>query len=230
MNKKQFKPGDKKIFKYLGKPIPVKIIQTAKYGIECEFLASSPPVEKGEKMFCDPTLLFDEETTVRLCGCKEPCFEKGEQWGHLQGVMCKHQSEVDNDTGNGTVCYCLKFKERVEHYSNSYEHEHLLKIEKYGEFNCCGRAIIEKFMDELSLYNIYYNERTSGSSEKVANEQAHIFIINPDKDKLITLHKICYKFSSALNFSTKNAQIEEDGSIGLWIFVKKESANSNRAK
>lgn len=94
-----------------------------------------------------------------------------------------------------------------------------------GEIICCGRDIIEKFMNELNLYDIHYNERTSGSSEKVANEQAHIFITNPDKDNLITLHKICNEFSSTLDFSTKNAQIEEDGSIGLWIFVKKEIAN-----
>lgn len=127
MSIRQFKPGDKKIFKFLGELIPVKIIQTTKYGIECEFLESSPPVEKGEKMFCDPTLLFDEKPTVRLCGYKEQCFERGECWGHLAGVMCKHQSEVDNDTGNGTVGYCLKFKERVEHYSNSYAHEQILK-------------------------------------------------------------------------------------------------------
>lgn len=123
----QFKPGDKKILRHLGESIPVKVIQITKYGIECEFLASSPPVERGEKMFCDPSLLFNEEPTVRLCGCKEPCFEKGEQWGCLADVMCKHQSEVDNDTGNGTVGYCLKFKERIEHYSNSYAHEQLLK-------------------------------------------------------------------------------------------------------
>lgn len=123
----QFKPGDKKIFKYLGKPIPVKIIQTTKYGIECEFLVSSPPVEKGEKMFCDPTLLFDEKSTVRLCGYKEPCFERGECWGHLAGVMCKHQSEIENETGNGTVCYCLKYKVRTAHYDNSYRYNQLKK-------------------------------------------------------------------------------------------------------
>ena len=103
-----------------------------KYGIECEFLASSPPVENGEKMFCDPTLLFDEEPTVRLCGYKEPCFERGECWGHLAGVMCKHQSEIENESGNGTVCYCLKYKVRTVHYDNSYRYNQLKK-EKGGE-------------------------------------------------------------------------------------------------
>lgn len=66
----------------------------------------------------------------RICGYKEPCFEKGEQWGHLEGVMCKHQSEVDNDTGNGTVGYCLKFKVKTAHYDNSYRYNQLKKKEK----------------------------------------------------------------------------------------------------
>ena len=61
MSTHQFKPGDKKIFKILGKSIPVKVIQSTKYGIKCEVLASSSPVEKGEKVFCDPTRLFDEK-------------------------------------------------------------------------------------------------------------------------------------------------------------------------
>jgi len=28
-----------------------------------------------------------------LCGCKEPCFENGKSWGHLEGVMCDFLSE-----------------------------------------------------------------------------------------------------------------------------------------
>ena len=34
---------------------------------------------------------------MKHCGCQEPCFERGPQWGHLEGVMCKHMTErVDN--------------------------------------------------------------------------------------------------------------------------------------
>lgn len=86
----QFKPGDKKIFKHLGKSIPVKIIQTTKYGIECEFLASAPPVEKGEKMFCDPTLLFDEEpaVSVRSCiNCPNLINGKFEAYGDIKNIV-----------------------------------------------------------------------------------------------------------------------------------------------
>lgn len=72
---------------------------------------------------------------MRLCGYKESCFENGKQWGYLHGVMCKHQSEVDNDTGNGTVGYCLKFKERIEHYDNSYRYNQLKKEEENEKAN-----------------------------------------------------------------------------------------------
>lgn len=30
---------------------------------------------------------------MKICGCKEKCFEKGELWGHFSGILCKHLSE-----------------------------------------------------------------------------------------------------------------------------------------
>ena len=72
---------------------------------------------------------------MKLCGCKETCFERGECWGHLAGVMCKHQSEIDNETGNGTVCYCLKYKVKTSHYSNSYRYNQLKQEEENEKAN-----------------------------------------------------------------------------------------------
>jgi hypothetical protein len=53
---------------------------------------------------------------TKLCGCKEPCFEVGEQWGHLEGVLCKHSSEKPlNGEQVGT---CGKTGEVVRYYGS----------------------------------------------------------------------------------------------------------------
>lgn len=54
------KPGDKRLFRFRGKFIPVKIISILDYGIECEFLADFPPVRAGEKVICGTANLFKE--------------------------------------------------------------------------------------------------------------------------------------------------------------------------
>lgn len=47
---------------------------------------------------------------MKLCGCKEPCFVKGEVWGHLEGIICAHQTETETDR------ICDKTKEVVTTY------------------------------------------------------------------------------------------------------------------
>ena len=54
------KTGDKRLFRFRGKFIPVKIISILDYGIECEFLADFPPVKAGEKVICGTANLFKE--------------------------------------------------------------------------------------------------------------------------------------------------------------------------
>ena len=60
---------------------------------------------------------------MKICGCKEKCFEKGECWGHFSGILCKNLSEKEN---NKTVeCFCLKFDEFVKTYSNELEYKRI---------------------------------------------------------------------------------------------------------
>ena len=54
------KIGEKYIFKFRGKDIPVQIVAILEYGIECEFLQSCAPVEKGERMICNTAMLYPE--------------------------------------------------------------------------------------------------------------------------------------------------------------------------
>lgn len=58
---------------------------------------------------------------MKICGCKEKCFEKGELWGHFSGVLCKNLSEKEK---NKTVeSFCLKFDEFVKTYSSELEYK-----------------------------------------------------------------------------------------------------------
>lgn len=60
---------------------------------------------------------------MKICGCKEKCFEKGELWGHLSGVLCKYLSEKEN---NETVkSFCSKFNEFVNTYSSEFEYKEI---------------------------------------------------------------------------------------------------------
>ena len=54
---------------------------------------------------------------VKICGWKESCFENGKQWGHLEGIMCKHLGE---DT-------CLIDNQEIEFYGSQKEYDKILK-------------------------------------------------------------------------------------------------------
>ncbi len=60
---------------------------------------------------------------MKLCGCLEECFERGDQaWGHLGGIMCLHLSEsVDNTS------ICGEDEEVVEPYFNEKDYQEVLK-------------------------------------------------------------------------------------------------------
>lgn len=56
------------------------------------------------------------------CGCKETCFERGGQWGHLESVLCKHLTEVDLD--GKPKGWCSKYGARVFGlYTNEKEYD-----------------------------------------------------------------------------------------------------------
>jgi hypothetical protein len=51
-----------------------------------------------------------------LCGPNENCFEKGEHWGHLKGVMCKFLADKGKPT---TQFFCTKRQAYVK-FDNMY--------------------------------------------------------------------------------------------------------------
>ena len=63
---------------------------------------------------------------MKLCGCKETCFERGECWGHLGGVLCKHLTEKEDGTGNGLITFCKKFNTPVETYDTKAQYDQLI--------------------------------------------------------------------------------------------------------
>ena len=58
---------------------------------------------------------------TKLCGKNEECFERGSQWGHMEGCMCKHLGE---DCRGGI---CLLDAEPIEYYATQAEYEKLIK-------------------------------------------------------------------------------------------------------
>lgn len=64
---------------------------------------------------------------MKICGCKESCFERGDLWGHLSGVLCKYLTE--EDVTWGTRSFCSKFKRFVNSYSTKEEYKNV-KMEK----------------------------------------------------------------------------------------------------
>jgi hypothetical protein len=58
---------------------------------------------------------------VKLCGCKENCFEVGACWGHLDGVLCKNLGEKEIDNEIKTICFTTK--EKVNLYTTEEEYE-----------------------------------------------------------------------------------------------------------
>lgn len=67
-----------------------------------------------------------KQKEMKLCGCEETCFERGECWGHLGGVMCKHLTEKEDGAGNGLITFCEKFDTPVEAYDTKEHHDRLI--------------------------------------------------------------------------------------------------------
>jgi len=66
---------------------------------------------------------------MKHCGCKEKCFEKGECWGHLEGVLCKHLQEKDLP-GRKCASICGKDSQLVAVYTTKRERDALLKADQ----------------------------------------------------------------------------------------------------
>ena len=47
---------------------------------------------------------------ISFCGPNEPCFEKGECWGHMEESMCKHLDEKPNNQA-----FCNKTQKNINH-------------------------------------------------------------------------------------------------------------------
>ena len=60
---------------------------------------------------------------MKICGCKEKCFEKGECWGHFSGVMCKYLSEKKQKDKHSS--FCMKYKEFVTTYFTNKEYKEI---------------------------------------------------------------------------------------------------------
>lgn len=54
------KPGDRWLFRFMERFVPVKIVSILAYGVECEFLEDCPPAKTGEKMICNIGCLYKE--------------------------------------------------------------------------------------------------------------------------------------------------------------------------
>ena len=61
----------------------------------------------------------------KLCGCQEPCFISGKEWGHFEFVLCKHYVERDSEIGISTLCN--KTGELTECYDTEEQYTTLLK-------------------------------------------------------------------------------------------------------
>jgi hypothetical protein len=61
---------------------------------------------------------------MKLCGCKETCFETGDMWGHLSGVMCKYLGESTNSS------ICVKDDTMVDTYFNRNEYQKKLIVQR----------------------------------------------------------------------------------------------------
>ena len=65
---------------------------------------------------------------MKMCGCKESCFERGDLWRHLSGVLYKYLTE--EDVAWSTRSFCSKFKRFANIYTNSEEYKKCKNGEK----------------------------------------------------------------------------------------------------
>ena len=54
----KMKSGEKKLMRFMGKMVPVRIIAVQDFGVECQFLADSPPVRSGDLTIAESATLF----------------------------------------------------------------------------------------------------------------------------------------------------------------------------
>jgi len=62
---------------------------------------------------------------MKLCGWLEPCFKKGECWGHFEGIMCANMGEIAKD--GKCVGICRKTGVETKYYRNYIEYASLKK-------------------------------------------------------------------------------------------------------
>lgn len=65
---------------------------------------------------------------IKLCGWKEPCFEEGKCWGHLEGVMCQHLTEKCIEGAIQSICH--KDNSQVKMYTTHSEYVEQLTNEQ----------------------------------------------------------------------------------------------------
>jgi hypothetical protein len=82
---------------------------------------------------------------MKLCGRNEECFENGECWGHLEGVMCKHLSE--KEIGGEIKSICFKSKEETKVYTTDREYKDIL-LEKFSP------EFLEKFKNDSAFNQV----------------------------------------------------------------------------
>lgn len=123
---------------------------------ELQSLAARPienikSVLEGTEFYCaDPLTAYvtykpnlentGEQKKIRLCGCKEPCFEIGEKRGYLECVMCKHLTEKEDGAGNGLITFCKKFSTPVETYDTKGQYDLLMHKRKQTKDRLCELA------------------------------------------------------------------------------------------
>jgi hypothetical protein len=64
---------------------------------------------------------------MKLCGCKESCFVRGECWGHYEGILCKNLGERICLIDNSEVLVYITDKE----YKNIKMKQKIYKLEVY---------------------------------------------------------------------------------------------------
>lgn len=80
----------------------------------------------------------------KICGCNEPCFERGIHWGHFEEVMCLHMTEKEI---YGEICsVCAKDNEPICAYYNKKEYD---EIQRELE----SRKLIDSFIDAIDVIN-----------------------------------------------------------------------------
>lgn len=122
---------------------------------------------------------------MKLCGCKETCFEIGEQHGHLGCVMCKHLTEKEDGAGNGLIAFCKKCNTPVETYDTKDHYDQLINDR-------------QKTKDILTQLAVKLSHNTSCSD--IINFMEHFQNIDVHNENF---NQCCIMFRHAVNIALK---------------------------